>query len=95
MFNFSFKPIALSLGLLQMVASTASAHSWYPSKCCSDNDCKPVPCDEIQAQSDGSYMFRGMKFEKEKVMTLPAGQTGCHACWLPGKTYCIYPNLGS
>jgi hypothetical protein len=89
MFNFAFKPIAFSLGLLQM------AHSWYPHECCSENDCKPVPCDEIMPQKDGSYLFRGMTFEKEKVKIPPAGITGCHACWLPGRTYCIYPDLNA
>jgi hypothetical protein len=35
------------LVLNQLVTSAADAHSWYPKECCSDNDCRPVPCAEL------------------------------------------------
>lgn len=32
-------------------ASLASAHSWYPKECCSDQDC--MPADRIEVDSHG------------------------------------------
>lgn len=31
-------------------------HSWYPSECCADKDCHPVPCSEI-ARVQGGYQW--------------------------------------
>jgi hypothetical protein len=35
------------LVVAQLINSAAGAHSWYPKECCSDNDCRPVPCAEL------------------------------------------------
>jgi hypothetical protein len=45
------------LTLSQLIVSPAAAHSWYPKECCSDNDCRPVPCGEL---THLGLMWRGL-----------------------------------
>lgn len=47
-------------------------HSWYPPDCCSENDCKPVPCSEITSD----LKYKGLVFPKKDVS--PDKQ--CHVC---------------
>jgi hypothetical protein len=54
------------------------AHSWYPRECCSDQDCRPVPCSEI-SYKDGAYFYDGVRFNEIKVRPSPDEQ--CHACY--------------
>lgn len=64
-------------------------HSWYPIECCSDNDCRPVPCDELQEQADGSVKYRdSLVFSKNQVKV--SQDSNCHVCHIGDKTYCVF-----
>lgn len=68
-------------------------HSWYPYECCSDQDCRPVPCDEVK-EVDGAFFYRETKFERERVHSSRDGD--CHVCitqW--GVGMCLFVPLGS
>lgn len=68
------KSILLSSLLLQI-------HSWYPALCCSDTDCKPVPCEEI-SEVDKGFSYQGVFFSKDKEQ--PSKDNQCHVCMIPG-----------
>lgn len=53
-------------------------HSWYPSECCSEVDCKPIRCDELIEGPNGTFLYQGLTFLKEKVFTSLDAQ--CHVC---------------
>src|SRR5262249_57353884 len=46
-----------------IIATIMLVHSWYPGACCHDQDCHPVPCDDIKADvlglSWGGVIFTG------------------------------------
>ena len=58
------------------------AHAWYPDACCHDQDCHPVPCNEIH-YADGIYTYQGIRWTEGSVQASPDG--ACHACF-HGKT---------
>jgi hypothetical protein len=47
----------------QLINSAAGAHSWYPKECCSDNDCRPVPCAELTKINLGLMWRRSVIFD--------------------------------
>lgn len=55
------------------------AHSIYPYACCSDKDCKPVPCNELILQSDGTVKYLDMIFTKDMIQA-PL-DSACHICY--------------
>jgi hypothetical protein len=63
-------------------------HSWYPYDCCSDKDCKPVNCSDIdEGDKEYTYIPTGDKFNKK--LAKPSEDAKCHVCiheyWLNGK----------
>jgi hypothetical protein len=61
-------------------------HSWYPPACCSENDCKPVPCAEI-GYKDFQYSYMG----KASPWTGESIDKNCHACITPeGTLRCLF-----
>jgi len=58
------------------------AHSQYPALCCNGDadtgDCRPVPCESINENDDGSYTWSGIKFPPSMVH--PSFNTQCHVC---------------
>lgn len=54
-------------------------HSWYPSECCSEKDCKPVPCTDLLEQSNGTWLYDTMVFRLDQVK--PSLDGLCHACF--------------
>lgn len=67
------------LALLLMTGAAALAHSWYPLSCCSNNDCRRVPCEDIAETSTG-YLYDGVTFEKSAMK--PSQDRWCHVCIL-------------
>lgn len=56
-------------------------HSWYPDFCCSDKDCRPVPCQEITRGMEGNHLtfyYQGKKLITTTVKESPDGE--CHVC---------------
>lgn len=74
--------LILVYSLLVMFAAMANAHDaptgWrYPSACCSNKDCRPIPassCEEVQ----GGRTFNGLFVPHERIRPSPDGT--CHVC---------------
>jgi hypothetical protein len=56
----------------------AEGHSWCPHVCCQDNDCKPVPCNELIQTRDG-LTWRGLVYFSGH-MVMPSQDQFCHVC---------------
>lgn len=73
------KILSVSLCILLFIASAAFAHSWYPFGCCGDQDCRPVPCEELVEDKDGwLYVPTGNHFHPTQVS--PSQDRHCHVC---------------
>ncbi len=68
---------SICLGLCLAVFS-AQAHSWYPPSCCGQNDCHPIPCEEINEPKSGVLEWNGHLFSGDKIK--PSEDGKCHAC---------------
>ena len=66
------------LVVAQLISSAAGAHSWYPKECCSDNDCRPVPCAELTKINLG-LMWRGLVIFND-MQTRDSRDEFCHVC---------------
>jgi hypothetical protein len=72
----------------------AFAHSWYDWQCCSDQDCYPVPVqDVIETDKGWKHLPTGTEFTKEQVK--PSKDHRFHVCignkaHDMGRPYCIY-----
>lgn len=73
--------------MLWLALRPADAHSWYPSNCCGDKDCYPVPCDQIHSEGD-ALIWHNMSIAKFKAQASPDGQ--CHVCATDFGIICIY-----
>lgn len=63
------------------------AHSWYPTFCCSETDCRPVPCAEIKIS--GKWLtYRGLHIQLEAAKPSPDGQ--CHVCADQVRFRCVF-----
>jgi hypothetical protein len=60
----------------------AAAHSWYPSYCCSDQDCMKV--DRIEYVAGGMYMIVGelRVFVPQSMEKRPSHDNDAHICIL-------------
>lgn len=58
-------------------ARVASAHDWYPDRCCHDKDCHPVSCDSI-SEVPGGYDWQGYHFASSKALI--SQDRTCHVC---------------
>jgi hypothetical protein len=56
-------------------------HSWYDQDCCSDRDCRPVPCEEISNVA-GGWIWRhgGWRIYFDKRNLRVSQDDGCHVC---------------
>lgn len=66
-----------ALAFLLALTMPVLAHSWYPASCCSDNDCKPVACEDIDETPTG-YIYDGVTFQKSAAK--PSKDRYCHVC---------------
>lgn len=65
---------------LFVLTTTAFAHSWYPANCCSDHDCRPVACEELVSNADGTMEWDGLVFKR----VFPSQDAKCHVCFYEG-----------
>jgi hypothetical protein len=72
------RKLACLLTMAQLIVSDAGAHSWYPRECCSDIDCRPVPCAELTKTNLG-WMSRGLVIFDE-IQTRDSLDQFCHVC---------------
>jgi hypothetical protein len=74
--------LALSVAvLLALAARDALAHSWYPARCCSGQDCRKV--DSIEKLPDGDMLFRAGSISvvvPAEFMRLPSQDNDTHVC---------------
>ena len=82
-----YRLIAAGCAALLLVQQ-ARAHSGYPSDCCAEQHCHPVPCDEMHVNANG-WMWHDMEFVWQSVRASPDGR--CHACHMGGTPVCIMP----
>ena len=77
----------LALSLLQYVAliggavfgNLASAHDLYDEKCCHEQDCCPVNCNEIMSfGGNKGWSWRKVFFAADRLHLSPDGK--CHVC---------------
>lgn len=84
-------------GLLVLALATAAqAHSWYPSECCSDRDCAPVPASTVREAPEGfTILPQGDFVPRGKEKFSPDG--AYHVCRYPsGGLICLFvPARGS
>lgn len=69
-------------------------HSWYPTRCCSGTDCKPVPCDSLDETQTGiNYTDEhGKVYEFSKSQINPSEDQYCHVCIYPStdRPLCVF-----
>lgn len=102
--RFSLLELLLILAIVALaivvVARQAQAHEapsgWsYPAECCSNQDCRPVPCDQLAPEPGGGVRWTatGDRFPQAKVKA--SGDGECHVCvqdgisWEDGTSYRI------
>ncbi len=78
------------------------AHDNYPSECCDDQDCRPVPCaefsEEVRWSGHGTSIeivvlnSHGKQYFGKKSNVRPSPDGQCHACFWPGtfEMRCIF-----
>ncbi len=71
-----------------LTTTLALAHSWYPPECCSDSDCRPIACEDITYNEDGSATYKGMVFSKAQIKI--SKDYDCHACYTAYNAYCLF-----
>jgi len=73
---------------MKLLVCAMLAHLWYPPECCTEEHCRPVPCDQI-TKAGGDFVYDGMIFSGEQVR--PSLDAQCHACFSEGKIpYCLF-----
>jgi hypothetical protein len=69
---------AIAAAIVLASISAAEAHSRYPHNCCHDNDCKPMPCNELIQTRDG-LTWRGLVYFADH-MVKPSQDQFCYVC---------------
>lgn len=85
-FIFVLVNIILALFLI-MSCGLAHAHSWYPTHCCNEGDCKPVPCDELVIKDTRVY-WHGLSTAAYIIKPSPDGL--CHVCNDTQRLRCVF-----
>ena len=92
--------VGIAAGVL-WIASPVCAHDWYPPRCCSGADCRPIRMDDVELRPNGFFVkesgelipYTDVRIRK----TPPEGGAHYHRCSVGGTpmgtTMCIYiPN---
>jgi hypothetical protein len=86
----------LALALLVPGSSTALAHAWYPTSCCSDKDCRVLIEENGETVTEvaaGWKLWDGRTIERGLAKLSPDRQF--HLCETPGKRIiCFFAPLG-
>jgi hypothetical protein len=89
-----------SVYFIQMIKAVVIAsilvliHSWYPSDCCEEGHCEPVPCTSISELSNGDVSWNGINFPK--ILVRPSQDKDCHVCYNHNskQPYCVFLRFG-
>lgn len=83
--------LLLAALLLVNTVFETSAHSWYHSFCCHQNDCAPVSRVTLDEQGELIYTTPFGSAKRDLSTTiLPSQDANYHACIRDGKLLCIY-----
>jgi len=77
--------------MLNLLAGAILAHSFYPSWCCNEQDCRPVPCAEITYRTENRVDFvyyRGLRGVAWAVY--PSPDAACHVCQSSIALRCVF-----
>lgn len=78
-----------------MFSTSVSAHSWYDSDCCGENDCEPV---KIQTDAGGNFavLKNGQKWyiDKSEKPIRPSQDDQYHVCIHMNRVWCLYVPTG-
>lgn len=69
------------------------AHSWYPSECCSDGHCAPVPGQQVSIETDGyvvTYKDPTKVYHVPKYLVKPSPDGQYHLCVFNGYPRCFF-----
>lgn len=80
-------------GFLTAISLLILAHSWYDPWCCNDKDCRPVPCEELVEQRDGTYRYQNYVVPRDKVKNSQDAQ--CHICIYNDQGRCAYIQMNT
>src|SRR6516162_3972823 len=86
------KLICLLAAGLMLINGAATAHSWYPRECCSDNDCHPVPRAELVLTPKGDVKWKGVLYFSRRMVRLSLDEQ-CHVCVEEGLSASVIPYL--
>lgn len=98
--------LSLSALALAGMMTTAWAHSWYPVRCCSGDDCQPLPIEAV-TEVDGGWRIdlvdpvHGEVHEFVPVSAAEPSRDGnYHACFRPAgyvvdRIRCLFVPLSS
>jgi hypothetical protein len=81
------------LTMLLALSLIHKAHSWYPSDCCNEKDCRPIAADQVRETPSGYQLWDGREIPYPKARQSPDGEF--HLCEsLQGAILCFYSNKG-
>ncbi len=82
--------------LLALLISTAYSHSWYPQSCCSQTDCRPVPCHDIVEIDNGQWQYLPTLTKFPSYAVHPSQDRYCHVCISAHvqQGYCVFIQNG-
>jgi hypothetical protein len=63
-------------------------HSLYDQDCCQLSECRPIACNELRPQADGTIVWQGNGIRAQKIR--PSKDKDCHVCATITATYCAY-----
>jgi len=88
------------VGVLVLYPALLAAHSWYPRRCCHDEDC--LPADSVRRLADGTWELSRGKIVVRVTPTFPieASPDGkAHFCIFDSgfglEARCVFLPLGS
>ena len=98
-----FNILAATLILVAIVFAVKMGHShdWYDIDCCGGRDCRPVACDQLIEESDGSVLYLPSRTWFWRDQVHPSRDQRCHICTAlppdsaPGRAICAYVQQGS
>lgn len=71
--------VAVVIVLILFAIRAAMAHMNYPSACCGNNDCRPVPCHDLVEDNTG-WLYLPTMNHFEPAQVLPSQDRFCHVC---------------
>jgi len=79
-----------------LLSSSVLAHMGYDEKCCSDQHCHPVACEELIEQGK-NVIYHGLTFSGDMIKS--AKDNLCHVCTMPSwsgdRPLCVYIQQGT